>query len=127
MTQFIEPLVWGCQFYLAFLFYRSAYRKVTGYARVTDEFQRWGYPFPGLVTFFLICVWILCATAQLFPTWSAPSAIVLLVFMIAAFTTLVIHREFKRLVEPARPIALSAFIIYARSNELIDIFELLRG
>jgi uncharacterized membrane protein YphA (DoxX/SURF4 family) len=119
MSEVFEVSMWACQIYLAYLFYRSAYRKITGYARVTTEFQGWGYPFPGQITFSLICVWILCATALFVPMWSGPSAIVLLVFMIAAFTTLVVHREYKRLVEPARPIALSMFIIFARQNEII--------
>ena len=127
MTQVFDVLTWACQIYLAFLFYRSAYRKVTGYARVTDEFRRWGYPFPGQVTFFLICVWILCATALFIPILSGPSAIVLLVFMIFAAGTLVVHREFKRLVEPARPILLSMFTIFARSNEMFEMYSQLMG
>ncbi len=114
----ISALSWLCQVLLAFLFFRSAYRKVKNFPRVSDEFKGWGYPFPDLVTRFLTGVWIVSATAVLVPAWAGLAAMVLLAFMIVAFATLVVHREFRRLVEPARPILLSSFVIWARSEEI---------
>jgi len=107
---------WICQLYLAYFFFRSAYRKVTGYERVKAEFLGWGYPFPGQITYFLIAVWVLGATAILIPSVSALAAGVLLVFMIVAFANLLIHGEYKRLVEPAVPIVLLVFVLVTKSN-----------
>ena len=116
----INALAWVCQLYLAFFFIRSAYRKVTGYERVSAEFLHWGYPFPGQVTFFLIAVWILGATALLIPAWSGLAAVSLLAFMLVAFATLLINGEFRRLVEPARPIVLLLFVVAVRSDEMLE-------
>ena len=116
----MKILLWACQIYLAYLFFRSAYNKVTKYELVKAEFERWGYPFPGQITFFLIVVWILGATTILFPQWSVFPAFVLLAFMTVAFATLVFHGEYRRLVEPGLPMALSLFIVIVRFNELLD-------
>jgi len=121
MTGTVNFLSWLCQCYLAYLFFRSAYKKVTQFERVKAEFLRWGYPFPGQVTFFLIVIWILSAISILIPMLAGFAAVVLLVFMIVAFITLLIHSEIHRLVEPARPIALSLFVIAARSSEMAEI------
>ncbi len=120
MEQITNALAWACQIYLAYFFIRSAYRKVTGYQRVTDEFKLWGYPFPEQITFFLIVIWILGATALVVRPWSGFAAIVLLAFMIVAFATLVANREYKRLNEPAKPILLLIFVIFARNNEILS-------
>ena len=116
----VNALSWLCQVTLAFLFFRSAYRKVKNFARVSAEFKGWGYPFPDLVTRFLTGVWIVTATTVLVPAWAAPAAAVLLAFMIVAFATLVYHREFRRLIEPTRPILLSSFVIWARGQGILD-------
>ena len=123
----VKALSWMCQFLLAYFFFRSAYRKVTGYERVKNEFLGWGYPFPGQVTFFLIAVWILGATALLVPLWAGFSAAVLLVFMLVAFTTLLIHGEYRRLVEPLQPIVLLLIVIALRRNDLSDAINRLIG
>ena len=117
----INAFSWLCQVLLAYLFFRSAYRKVTGFERVSAEFRRWGYPFPNQVTRFLTGVWIVCATAVLVPAWAGLAAVVLLAFMVVAFSTLSHHREFRRLVEPARPILLSSFVVWARGKETLDL------
>ena len=100
-----DIISWVFQVYLAIFFARSAYRKVTGFERVRAEFQGWGYPFPGVVTGFLISVWIVCSVAILIPSFVTATAIVLLGFMFVAFLTLAKSGEFTRLIEPARPIA----------------------
>ncbi|MCP4183170.1 MAG: DoxX family membrane protein [Hyphomicrobiales bacterium] len=115
---------WVFQLYLAYFFFRSAYRKVTGYERVKAEFQGWGYPFPDYVTFFLIAVWILGATAILAPFLSGLAAAVLLGFMIVAFATLLIHGEYMRLVEPAIPIVLLAYVIAAQRKQVFSLVDL---
>ncbi len=107
----VEVISWACQFYLAFFFVRSAYRKTTRFERVKAEFEGWGYPFPGLIARLLSIIWCVCATAMLFPATAVLSATVLLAFMIAAFATLFIHGEYRRLVEPAIPIVLLLVVI----------------
>ena len=124
---FTDGISWVCQLSLAYLFFRSAYRKVTRFERVSAEFIRWGYPFPGQVIFFLIVVWILGATAILIPVWAGVAAAVLLPFMIVAFLTLLFHGEFRRLVEPSLPIALLLFVIALHGNEILDAIYRLRG
>ena len=109
-----------CQIYLAYFFFRSAYRKVLGYERVKAEFFAWGYPFPGQVTVFLIVIWIIGGTALLIPVSAGISALVLLAFMTVAFVTLLVHGEYRRLVEPARPIALLMIIVALRFYEIAD-------
>jgi uncharacterized membrane protein YphA (DoxX/SURF4 family) len=109
--------------YLAFFFIRSAYRKVKGYERVTAEFLQWGYPFPGQVTFFLIAVWILGSTALLIPETTGFAAVALLAFMAVAFATLVVHGEYRRLVEPSVPIVLLVIIIAIHQQELAEAFN----
>ena len=121
MTNTVNILSWLCQCYLAYLFFRSAYKKVTQFECVSEEFLRWGYPFPRQVTFFLIAVWILSATAILVPLLAGFAAMVLLAFMIVAFITLLIPGEIRRLAESARPIVLSLFVIAARSDEMVEI------
>ena len=116
----IRILLWVCQIYLAYLFYRSAYKKVTKYETVKNEFLRWGYPFPGQLTFFLIIVWILAGAALLVPALAGFSALVLALFMIVAFATLVVHGEYRRLIEPTQPLVLSTFIIVMRFDEIIN-------
>ncbi len=106
--------VWLCQLYAAKIFLVSAYRKTTGFQRVTAEFARWGYPFPDKVTFFLIVVWILGTFHLLIPDWSGLAAFALLPFMLVAFATLLAHGEFRRLREPAVPIVLLSIVAYAR-------------
>jgi len=123
----INALAWVSQFLLAYFFFRSAYRKVTGYERVSAEFLRWGYPFPGQVTFLLIAVWILGGTAILVPAWAGIAAAVLLTFLIVAVATLLFHGEFRRLIEPGRPIVLLLFVIAVRSDEILDVIYQLRG
>jgi uncharacterized membrane protein YphA (DoxX/SURF4 family) len=121
MTDTVNLLSWLCQCYLAYLFFCSAYKKVTQFERVSAEFLRWGYPFPRQVTFFLIVVWILSAIAILVPMLAGFAAVVLLAFMAVAFITLLLHGEIRRLVEPARPIALSLFVIAVHSSEMLEI------
>lgn len=123
MMEIANILSWMCQFYLAFFFFRSAYRKITKFERVSDEFLRWGYPFPGQITCLLIAVWILGATVLLIPGSTVLAAAALLAFMTVAFATLLIHREYRRLVEPAVPIVLLVFIIAVHRQELIDTFS----
>jgi uncharacterized membrane protein YphA (DoxX/SURF4 family) len=118
---------WACQLYLAYFFFRSAYRKVTGYERVRAEFLGWGYPFPGRITFFLIIVWILGATAILVPSLSGLAAGVLLTFMIVAFVTLLIHGEYIRLVEPAVPIVLLVFVLVTQGDQIFDFVNLYKN
>ncbi len=120
-------ILWICQLYLAYFFFRSAYRKVVGYERVRAEFLGWGYPFPGRITFFLIVVWILGATAILVPSLSGLAAGVLLAFMIVAFATLLIHSEYKRLIEPTVPIVLLIFVFVMHRNQAFDLVNLYRN
>lgn len=127
MTDTVNLLSWLCQCYLAYLFFRSAYKKVTQFERVSAEFSGWGYPFPRQVTFFLIVIWILSAIALLAPLLAGFAAVVLLAFMTIAFITLLLHGEIRRLTEPARPIALSLFIIAVRSGEMAEIINQLRN
>ena len=127
MTGTVNLLSWLCQCYLAYLFFRSAYKKVTQFESVKAEFLRWGYPFPGQVTFFLIAIWILSAISILVPMLAGFAAVVLLAFMIVAFITLLVHGEIHRLAEPARPIVLSLFVIAVRSNEMVEIINQLRN
>ena len=127
MADTANLLSWVCQWFLAYLFFRSAYKKVTQFEHVGEEFLRWGYPFPKQVTFFLIAVWILSATAILVPLLAGFAAVVLLAFMIVAFITLLLHGEIRRLAEPARPIVLSLFVIAVRSNEMVEIINQLRN
>ena len=126
MTIF-DLVLWICQLYLAYFFFRSAYRKVTGYERVRAEFLGWGYPFPGRITFFLIIVWVLGATAILIPSLSGFAAGVLLAFMIVAFATLLIHGEYIRLVEPTVPIVLLAFVFVTQRNQVFELVNLCRN
>jgi uncharacterized membrane protein YphA (DoxX/SURF4 family) len=118
---------WICQLYLAYFFFRSAYRKVTGYERVKAEFLGWGYPFPGHITFFLIVVWVLGATAILIPSVSGLAASVLLAFMIVASATLIIHGEYIRLVEPAVPIVLLVFVLVTQGDQIFDFVNLYKN
>ena len=87
------------------------------------EFAGWGYPLPGQITVFLIIVWIICASALLVPGWSGVAAVALLPFMIVAISTLARHREFRRMIEPARPIAALIIVISIRWNEVQDLIE----
>ena len=119
----ISTLAWLSQICLAFLFYRSAYRKVTKFELVKEEFLCWGYPFPGQVTFFLIVIWILAGAALLIPQWAGFSALVLAFFMLVAFITLLMHGEYRRLIEPTRPLLLSIFIVAVRSGDMINVVE----
>jgi uncharacterized membrane protein YphA (DoxX/SURF4 family) len=125
--EIFDLISWIFQLYLAYFFFRSAYRKVTGFDRVTAEFLGWGYPFPGRITFFLIIVWILGATAILIPFLSGPAAGVLLAFMIVAFATLLIHGEYIRLVEPTVPIVLLVFVFVMQRNQVFDLVNLYRN
>jgi len=117
---------WICQVYLAFFFFRSAYRKTICFTHVADEFKRWGYPYPGQVTRFLIGVWILAGTSLLIPPLAASAALVLLLFMLVAFATLLVHGEIRRLVEPGVPIVLLTAVIALRFDEFMNVIQLLK-
>ncbi len=107
-------LLWTGQLYLAFFFLRSAYRKTVNFERVSAEFARWGYPYPGLITRFLSLVWVVCSVSLLVPATTVYSALALLGFMIIAFITLWVHGEYRRLTEPAVPIVLLLLIVITR-------------
>ena len=107
------------QLYVAFFFYRSAYKKIFQFDRVKAEFARWGYHRPGLVTRFLSGVWIVGGSALLIPTTVGLAAAVLMVFMIFAIATLVYHGELNRLIEPAGPTALILLILVIRGKETL--------
>lgn len=115
---------WACQLILIYFFLRSAFRKARGFERVSAEFQGWGYPFPDQITFFLIGVWILCSAAFLVPESVGISAVILMGFMIVACVTLIVNGEFRRLVEPARPIILLAIVIGVRWHEILALAKL---
>lgn len=117
MTYRVNLVMWLCQLYLAWFFFRSAYRKTVNYEKVSAEFGRWGYPFPRELTFFLIVVWIQCATLLLVPGVASGAAAVLLAFMLVAFLTLMVHREWQRLREPAIPMVMLALVAIGRSAE----------
>ncbi|MCC7038932.1 MAG: DoxX family protein [Burkholderiales bacterium] len=114
MTSILAVVVWSCQIYAAKIFFVSAYRKTTRFQRVTDEFRRWGYPVPEKIAFFLIVIWIHGALYLLIPSFSGLAALALLPFMLVAFATLLVHGEFRRLREPAVPIALLSIVAYIR-------------
>lgn len=116
----LQVISWLCQLYLVFFFLRSAFRKVRNFEKVSAEFRGWGYVFPRQITLLLICVWIVCSVFLLVPKWAGVSAIVLLSFMLVAFATLVVNREFRRLREPSVPIALLAIVIVVRWSEVIS-------
>ncbi len=118
---FADISSWICQFYLAFFFARSAYRKGRNFERVSAEFRAWGYPFPEIVTGFLACVWIVCTVTILIPSLAAVTSVVLLGFMMIAFTTLLVHGEIRRLKEPAIPILLLLVIIMLRHVEIAEL------
>lgn len=88
---------------------------------MSAEFSGWGYPYPDQVTFFLIAVWILCATGLLVPLLVGLAALVLLVFMFIAFGTLVIHGEYRRLCEPSVPIGLLIIVIIANWEVIFEV------
>ncbi len=111
---------WICQLYLAFFFARSAYRKVKNFERVSTEFRDWDYPLPEFVTGFLVCVWIVCTVTILIPFLAGITSVVLLVFMVIASATLLVHGEIRRLTEPAIPILLLLVIIMLRHAEIAD-------
>ncbi len=117
----IEMISWVCQLYLAFFFARSAYRKVKNYQRVREEFRGWGYPLPGIVTGFLVCIWIICAFTILIPPFAGLAAVVLLAFMLVAFATLLWNREIWRLIEPCQPILVLFVVITVRHKEIAAI------
>ena len=117
---------WTCQVYLAFFFFRSAYRKTVHFSHVADEFKRWGYPFPGQVTILLVGVWVLAGTSLLIPPLAATAALVLLLFMLVAFATLLVHGEIRRLVEPGVPIVLLTAVIALRFDEITNVIQLLK-
>ncbi len=116
-------LLWAAQLYLVFFFLRSAYRKTVNFERVSAEFARWGYPYPGLITRFLSLVWVVCSVFLLIPATAIYSALALLGFMITAFATLWVHGEYRRLIEPAVPIMLLVFIVIIRFNEVTQSIE----
>ena len=117
---------WICQVYLAFFFLRSAYRKTIHFTRVADEFKRWGYPFPGQVTIFLVGMWIFAGSSLLIPPLAASAALLLLLFMLVAFATLLVHGEIRRLVEPGVPIVLLTVVIALRFDELMNVIQLFK-
>jgi uncharacterized membrane protein YphA (DoxX/SURF4 family) len=86
------------------------------YEKISEEFHRWGYPFPQTITIFLIFVWILSAPFLLIPSKASGAAMILLVFMLIAFFTLVVHKEWRRLWQPAIPIVLLAIVALGRSH-----------
>ncbi|MCP4071618.1 MAG: DoxX family membrane protein [Hyphomicrobiales bacterium] len=118
---FTDIVSWICQLYLAFFFARSAYRKVKNFERVSTEFRDWGYPLPEFVTGFLVCVWIVCSVTILIPSLAGITSVVLLVFMMIASATLLVHGEIRRLIEPAIPILLLLVIIMLRHAQIADI------
>jgi len=122
MTETSFIISWMCQLYLAFFFLRSAYRKTINFEKVSVEFQGWGYPFPGFITRLLSLVWVICGIALLVPATSWLAAVVLMAFMIVACATLVWHREFRRLIEPAVPMLLLAIVIWVRRQDAIILF-----
>jgi uncharacterized membrane protein YphA (DoxX/SURF4 family) len=123
MTTGGDILLWLVQLYLAGFFLRSAYRKTINFEKVSDEFRRWGYPFPRKVTFFLIILWTLFAPLLLFPSVVGGAAMVLLMFMIVAFFTLVVHKEWRRLIEPAIPIILLCIVMFSYSSKYVSWFR----
>jgi uncharacterized membrane protein YphA (DoxX/SURF4 family) len=116
MTSGVDIFLWVFQLYLVGFFLRSAYRKTVNFEKVSDEFRRWGYPFPRKVTFFLIILWIVCAPLLLIPAVVSGAAMVLLMFMIVAFFTLVVHKEWRRLKEPSIPIILLTLVVFGNSS-----------
>jgi uncharacterized membrane protein YphA (DoxX/SURF4 family) len=123
MTNGSDILLWLVQLYLVRFFLRSAYRKTINFEKVSDEFRRWGYPLPRKVTFFLIIVWTLFAPLLLFPSAAGEAAMVLLMFMIAAFFTLVVHKEWRRLIEPTIPIILLCIVVFSNSSKYVSWFR----
>jgi uncharacterized membrane protein YphA (DoxX/SURF4 family) len=122
----IKLTSWVCQGYLTFFFLRSAYRKTVHFSRVAEEFQRWGYPYPGAVTAFLAVVWVIAGISLLIPSLVAAAALLLMLFMFAAFATLLVHGEIRRLVEPGIPIVLLAIIVVLRSDEVMNTLQMIK-
>lgn len=118
MTEALAFISLICRLYLAWFFLRSAYRKVKSFDHISAEFQGWGYPFPRQVTFFLIAVWLWSAPALLIPISVGPAAIVLLAIMLVAAATLLFHGEYRRMIEPAVPIALLAIVAALHLQEI---------
>ncbi len=117
MKSLITTVAWISQLYAAKILIVSAYRKSSGFQRVTDEFLHWGYPYPDKIVFFLIVVWVLGAFFLLIPTLAGAAAVALLPFMLAAFCTLMAHKEFRRLREPALPIVLLSVVSLSKGCE----------
>lgn len=118
MTNGVNIVLWLFKLYLVWFFLRSAYRKTVNFKNRSEEFRRWGYPYPRMVTSFLIMVWTGCAPFLLIPSVASGAAMILLVFMIVAFFTLVINKEWHRLKEPAVPILLLTIVAFGNYSDL---------
>ena len=74
----------------------------------------------------MVGVWILAGTSLLVPPLAASAALVLLLFMLVAFATLLVHGEIRRLVEPGVPIMLLTAVIALRFDDFMTVIQLLK-
>jgi uncharacterized membrane protein YphA (DoxX/SURF4 family) len=108
--------LWLCQAWLALMFFFAGSRKFTGsmWARM---FERWGYP----DHFYLLvgAVEVACAVALLVPRTASFAALTLIVIMMGAGLTHLMHGEQQRLPQIAIMSLLLAAVAYGRWHEAI--------
>jgi uncharacterized membrane protein YphA (DoxX/SURF4 family) len=108
--------LWLCQAWLASMFVFAGSRKFTG-SMWQRMFARWGYP----DHFYLVvgAVEVACAIALLVPRTASPAALTLIVIMIGAGFTHLMHGEQQRLPQIVIMSLLLAVVAYARWHEVL--------
>jgi putative oxidoreductase len=116
MTRNRSIAVWTLQILLAVLFLLQAWMKLSGSPAWIARFQRWGYP----EHFYLVVglIELLGAVALVVPRFTRIGAGALMVLMVGAAATHLLHRE-PQVVTALVLIALLWIVFYARRSQKI--------
>jgi len=100
MSNRLRVLLWICAIVLAVVFVLVGVSKLTGASgiRWNGRFTQWGYPAGTSIVVGVLE--ILGGLGVLLPRWRRPAAMLLVVLMLGAMGTHVLHAEFSRVLPP---------------------------